>query len=740
MYPLKKTLSWLTSCLPLLFISTGAPAHEAKQNTFHTIPLTYYPQWYLGGYAFKNGPRAAGETTLLAPLFQTSDQLLFSSLRLLDKSGQPWESNLAFGYRCLNADHANLVGVYGGVDHLKTTTGDSFNQINVGAEAWYQNWFLGGNVYRPYGRHQYSAPNPQTFSFRENGGYRNIGFTETTENALPGVDAEIGRTLVDGLTVYGGGYYFHEANTRTLAGPKARAEYVFYAEPNHKILGLFDRVAVEGLVTNDAVRGINYYGGLTVGMSWGNTNANLNLKGTERHMVDRIRRDLDVVTDSDAEEVNLPMNIRDVNTLDDFNEALVDDKADVIAVHGQINGVTDATIDRNLYLTGNTYQFVRDNQPITVTLTEGGELVGEAINSPGEHGLLHIKGSDATNITLRDLSLSVDKTAPAAIFHNASDGSMGTLNVERILTDGNLKIEVDGGNNTAIIDHITDSIFNIDVDGTVHPNENGVVNIIEPHSALSFSATNGAQLAIGEISNNIIETQSVYSPAMLFRTINGNMTVENISMNAISTNDGGSPGLIFAASGGTINIENIIGNCIDTNYSGGMFFSADLAGKLNANQISDNIIQVTNVGFMADSTPIISGISVLSEKDANINIGSIIDNAISIDSTSDNIFFGINIDADGGNITGREINSNQITLENPTDQSYGIGLRQMVVWDSPQSNFIKLDSITFNQITLAGNSGDAFSLFPLPPTENMTINTFTDNIIIRPDFYETPES
>ncbi len=738
MHQFKKNLLWLIINSFILLASISANAQSINQNSFKADFVSYYPQWYLGGYVFKNGPRAAGETTLLSPLFENSDQLLFSSLRLLDKSGKPWESSVALGYRCLNIDHTNLMGLYGGIDHLKTTTGDSFNQINVGVEAWHQDWFLGANLYHPYGSHQHSAPNPQTFSISQNGGYRNIGFTQTTENALPGADAEVGRTLFGGLTVYAGSYYFHETDTRTLAGPKARAEYIFYAEPNHKIFGVFDRVAVEGLVTNDAVRGINYYGGLTVGISWGNTNANSNLRGVERHMVDRIRRDVDVVTESNMQDVHLPVNIRDVDNLNDFNQALADDKADVIAVHGQIKDVADATIDRGVYLTGNTYQFVQDNKPITVNLTEGGELIGASNDNPGDHGLLHIKGSEDSNITIRDLGLSVDQTAPLAIFHSSNDGSMGTLNVEQIHTNGSLSIEVSGENNTATIDHITNSIFNLEQSGTLLPGgPDDVVDTINPLSALNFVSSNSGKLFIGEITNNMIETQGAYSPAMLFRTANGNMDIDSINMNSISTHDGRSPGLGFIATGGTMNIKDIIGNEINTS-STGIGFIAESSGTLNIHQVSDNQIKLTNTDQANDSTPILSGILVLSEKDSNLNFDSINHNNISIDCTNENIFFGIDIDADSGNIVGKEINANQVVLNNNSDYARGFNFRQWnETWDENQLNFIQLDSLASNKVILTNYSddpfSDGFSLFAMSP-DAVTIKSFVENFVTRADF------
>lgn len=727
MYHFKKYFS-VISCFTL-FISTITSAQTSSQPV-------YYPQVYLSGYAFKNEPLTAGESILLAPLSQNADQLLFSSFRILDKSGKPWESNVALGYRCLNVDHMSLIGLYGGIDYLKTTRGVSFNEINFGAEAWCNNWFLGGNIYRPYGRKEYSAPNPQSFSFQKRGGYRNIGFTETKEQALPGVDAEIGHTLVDGLTVYAGGYYFHDNNTKALSGPKARAEYIVYAKPNHKLLGLFDRVAVEGLVTNDAVRGINYYGGLTVGISWGANNANLNLKGVERHMVDPIRRDVDVVTKNNVQPVNLPVNICDVDTLDGFNQAISDSKTDVIAIHGTINGVSDAAIDRNLYITGNTYQFVHNKQPIIVTLSKYGELIGAPVNTNGEHGLLHVKGSGSI-VTIRDLILSTDKTAPTAIFHTINDGSMGILNIESILANGNISIAVSGKNTRAFIDHITNS--SIGADGTTALNNSSIAKPFNSHGALSFSAENGAELSIGKISNNKIGTHGFDSPGMFFEEINGNILIGNIYANSIDISDARSPGLTFFANGGNITLQRITHNSIDTDSAFGMFFSTESAGKLNINEISNNEIKMARIPTVENYPSIVSGITFLSEENANINIGNVNNNKIFIDceSPEDDLFFGINIDANGGNISGKEMNGNQIMLANSTNDSWGFGLQQ---WYNTKPNFIKLESIMFNKITIAGdNGGDGFDLITKSPANGIIIKSLNKNIVTQDNFYSVSE-
>ncbi|EKE01812.1 MAG: hypothetical protein ACD_21C00049G0002 [uncultured bacterium] len=112
---------------------------------------------------------------------------------------------------------------------------------------------------------------------------------------MPGVDAEVGYELRDGLVGYVGGYYFGANNVSTVCGPRARVTYDWSLASGRRILGVFDKVGLEAGVQNDKPRGTIAYLSANVRVGWLPQKHEV-LQGVSRHMVDPVRRDIDIVS------------------------------------------------------------------------------------------------------------------------------------------------------------------------------------------------------------------------------------------------------------------------------------------------------------------------------------------------------------------------------------------------------------------------------------------------------------
>lgn len=114
------------------------------------------------------------------------------------------------------------------------------------------------------------------------------------EKAFSGIDGELGYALTNDFTVYVGGYYFHGSAALTSAGPKMRFTYDY--QPSHRrVLGIVDLISIEAGVWHDQPRGSSGYIGVRFKVALVNLEKNNDLAGFERHMVELVRRDPDIV-------------------------------------------------------------------------------------------------------------------------------------------------------------------------------------------------------------------------------------------------------------------------------------------------------------------------------------------------------------------------------------------------------------------------------------------------------------
>ena len=275
----------------------------AAQDNLFSSENKYQPYFEIGGAKYFNqNSTVAGIYDLFIPMLQKDDQLLFTDLRLFDRSGSSFEGNAHLGYRKLYSDTEQMFGIYGAFDRKRTTERNFFNQLTLGFEYWQSKFFIGGNIYKPIGATQKPLSTlqvkiekmPLYFPDPTTGSRTQIIISQNVEKAIPGADLELGYAITDSLTGYVGGYYFAAQNVKTVAGPRARLTYD-YMKPTGRLLGILDGISIEAGAQHDKPRHTSAYIGIKFKIGLTNTKRNSNIQGFARHMVELVRRDPDIV-------------------------------------------------------------------------------------------------------------------------------------------------------------------------------------------------------------------------------------------------------------------------------------------------------------------------------------------------------------------------------------------------------------------------------------------------------------
>jgi hypothetical protein len=259
----------------------------------------YQPYMQIGGIKFFNlrTNKVAATADVFIPIWQNDlKDLIFSDLRIIKRNNFSFEGNVHLGYRHLFQESQQELGFYSSWDRNKTQYGNYFDQLTFGGEYWHKKWFVGANVYQPIGKRIKPLNSlVEIATIQEN-------FAITTdaihEEALGGADGEVGYEFIEGLAAYGGGYYFSANGAPTVCGPRLRLTYDWQPS-NGRIFGLFDQVGLEAGIQNDKPRGTTGYLSANIRIGWFVKKKTV-LSGISRHMVDPVRRDVDIVTASYA--------------------------------------------------------------------------------------------------------------------------------------------------------------------------------------------------------------------------------------------------------------------------------------------------------------------------------------------------------------------------------------------------------------------------------------------------------
>jgi len=521
----------------------------------------YFGHVDLAGYHFfeRDSAGPTGLIDVFVPLAQSPNQLFYANLRGIDPSGSTFEGNLGLGYRWLSYNEDHLAGAYAFFDQQKSELGNMFNHATIGGEYWYRSFFAGANVYIPVGTTEHPESIFNTTELRDaedNSGLRNIYYSQGFEKSLTGVDAEIGYEFLRGLTVYAGAYSFMASGVDDVVGPKARVIYEWSnIEEGKKVLALFDGISLESEVRHDKLRETDWYAGVRFRIGFGKTPK---LTGTARHMIDRVRRDISLVTqgrNGDFERLNKEngsaITVYDARNSAELREGVQNEQADIVAVWGDIAIEDTLHVADGLTILGNDYSFTVDDQDFTAQIVEGapGSITAASgidlfqVNGSASFQDLTLQGSNFTAITNQgvenynghviidnlesqggiDLSAAGSNSSVTFSMENSTINMTGeTINAPtiRLTASDNGTLNIDSLTNNTII-----------MNGNMDTNNNAAITIQATNALLNINDINDNNInvtnqdghAIG-ISIDTIQSESYFNQALNQNTITVNGT------------------------------------------------------------------------------------------------------------------------------------------------------------------------------------------------------------------------
>lgn len=283
---------------------SGAPAVQGWGMPQPAMSWGYNgPLWYpfVEGTGSGGDGREFGQASAFLPLSQSPESLFFADIRGLIGDDTTAEGNWGLGYRHLSPS-GWITGIYGYYDLRHTQFNNNFSQGSAGMEWMTADFDARINGYIPEGGFGEASSLNQAIN---SGG--TIVVRQGQERAYYGLDGEIGFLLgrfgnpvSDGeLRAFIGGFWFDNNNSgfETIAGPRGRVELRLFDVP---WLGIDSRVVLGGEVQYDDVRGVEGTGLVTLRIPLGPQpiRGGRRLNPLERRMVDPIRRDYDIVTNT----------------------------------------------------------------------------------------------------------------------------------------------------------------------------------------------------------------------------------------------------------------------------------------------------------------------------------------------------------------------------------------------------------------------------------------------------------
>lgn len=267
---------------------------------------SYHSNLTLGGYGYigENVDIYSSEYKLWLPIYGQDSNLIFSELRIFDRSGSSFEGNIHLGYRHIDEGQDILYGIYLGYDQRRSIHRHFYQQLLLGGELWIGNYFIGSNYYQPLGKHRRELSVLSKFieqgQLTRSRGYGKYLVSEEVvdithqsihsyEESKRGIDLELGYNFGSNITSYLGGYYFGQISGKKILGRKIRLTYDYYPKQNNYI----ESIRIDSGLQYDKVRKTSCYIGISFRMGiLGNAKR---AAGLLRHMSDSIRRDPDIV-------------------------------------------------------------------------------------------------------------------------------------------------------------------------------------------------------------------------------------------------------------------------------------------------------------------------------------------------------------------------------------------------------------------------------------------------------------
>jgi hypothetical protein len=348
-----------------------------------------------------------GDVDIFIPVWQDQTSLLFGDLRGKFSNEPTQEGNFGLGYRT-QIDPEWILGGYGYFDIQNSENDNLFYQATLGLEALSVDWDFRLNGYIPINAGGESIDSHKG-NLQING--NTIGITHDQEKPLYGFDGEVGWRLpifpADGdvdVRAFIGGYYFANSDVDTVAGPRGRLEVRLY---DIDILGVQSRLTVDGEIQWDNPRGTQAFGGLELRIPLGVVTGTPGpkLSPLDRRMVDRVQRDVDIVTrkyQSDPKDVVVDELTVKTHTIVFAQEGAPDDasgtKNDPISLNAAVARAQSLGKNAIIVVEGGSSGIVVD-QPLQ--LASGQALLGGGSKVPltdgGGHSVnFHVPGQRPT--------------------------------------------------------------------------------------------------------------------------------------------------------------------------------------------------------------------------------------------------------------------------------------------------------------------------------------------------------
>ena len=558
-----------------------------------------------------------GTLDLFTPVWQQSDQLVFTDIRLVDTSGTGIEGNIGIGLRKLEQDSNYFGGewlwaAYGFYDQRKSSNDNNFSQFSGGVELFTDNWALRSNAYFPEHDSYIVATSSGTSDTMLNGTTVVLEQTpslEAREYALPGLDVELGRRFHFGdkqeLWLYAGYFYFDRSEVPEIDGLRVRVDYRLYDV--FDIAGSEFSIGAE--VQHDDIRKTEEFLvarlSIPVGKAAGK-NRHQKFNHLDRRMTEYVVRDKDIV--SFAEDINKPAGseggpsigagenvttvVTDPTSGEELNVFIVDNAGGGDCT--QANPCTAAVAQANANFGAGDVIIVTDNTGIVVgnvDLTTGSlgtaqrQLVGGAAN-------VNIALVSGDNLALSGLGNRATLNGTVTL---ANDASLRSFD----LTSTGAGI-ISNGITNASIDDV--NINGTGAAGVDLQNTSGNINI----SNSSIQNTAAAGLSLNTLSGSFTFTNSTLSntAGMVFDNVDGNV---DLSQSGINLNN--SERLVVQnGSSGSFNFGNVNLNATGLSATG-----IELGGATGTLNFAD--VDITNLGG-------ITGLSTAGSS-ANITLASL---------------------------------------------------------------------------------------------------------------------
>jgi hypothetical protein len=551
--------------------------------------------------------RSIGLFDAFAPVMQDDKSLFFVNPRMRFDDQDSQEYNFGLGYRRM-VDKDWIVGGYTYLDRTLSGFNNYFKEVTLGLEAINEDWKFRANDYQPFGVRSYSGQDAQAIVTSGN-----LEIQSDIERSMQGNDIEAGYRVPmhkasdpNQLWIYGGGYRFSAPDMRTVEGPRARFEYeigdVTLADRNL-------RLRLSGEVQHDDVRGTQWFAGIRIGIPLGDEGATQytsKLSPMERHMVDPVQRDVDIVTNKGGTRTEGAINTYNNETVSGITtvnaatsniaSAVTSAGSNSIVVFNGSNGTITLPANTSIsmltgetllgggsslvlrgansgvqavyYAPGNTPTLLGTLSTPLVNLANSGVIKGFTVNNTNNapSGTV-IATNGATDVTIAENTIPV--SAPGRRGIDASD-STGLITGNTLTATANAEgsngiyalnagaLTISGNTLTFISNHnIFATSTAITADGT--------------HLAINANTINidtGTAIVVGSgpsatITNNILNLQSSGNSALTLGLFIDNSNDATISNNSFST------GTSVAAK--ALSIANSVGISVTHNTISGIF-------------------------------------------------------------------------------------------------------------------------------------------------------------------------